>query len=156
MATSKVYRLFGGEERAFQLRYGEALELERIRGNGLEAMFRAMGGILQGDDVPDDLVSLLGGNNRDYRLEDVVQTLRLGLEGGGMPSNEAAELVRRYVKDVPDWLNNTRLACVILGAFLSGIKDDPVGKPQGEEGPEESPSQADECEPQTSTVSAPQ
>ncbi len=135
MATSKIRRTFGGEERVFQLRYGEALELERVRGNGLEAMFRAMGGIIQSqDDIPDDLMSLLQGSGGGYRLEDVTQTIRLGLEGGGMASNDATDLVTRYVKDVPDWPNNVRLACVIIAAFLQGIPEDPVGKPEGEGG----------------------
>jgi hypothetical protein len=150
MATSKVYRVFGGEERAFQLRYGEALELERLRNKGLELMFRSMGGTVGNDDIPDDIALLLGGAG-DYRIEDVAQTIRLGLEGGGMKPNDAAALVQRYVKDVPDWLNNVRLATVIIGAFLAGVPDEPVGKPQGEGEPQENLSPADECEPPTST-----
>lgn len=150
MATSKVYREFGGEERAFQLRYGEALELERLRNKGLEMMFRSMGGVLGNDDVPDDLALLLGGGGGDYRIDDVVHTIRLGLEGGGMKPNDAADLVQRYVKDVPDWLNNVRLATVIIGAFLAGIPDEPVGKQRGAGEPQENLSPADECEPPTS------
>ena len=151
MATSKVNRDFGGEERVFQLRYGEALELERLTGKGLELMFRSMGGVLGSDDVPDDLVALLGGGGGDYRLEHVVHTIRLGLEGGGMKSSDAGDLVKRYVKDIPDWLNNVRLATVIIGAFLAGIPDEEVGKRQGAGEPQENLSPADECEPLTST-----
>lgn len=64
----------------------------------------------------------------EWFVADVRETIRLGLVGGGMKATEALVLVRRYVDERPDWLNNALLARVIIEAALVGVADEPVKK----------------------------
>jgi Phage tail tube protein, GTA-gp10 len=72
---------------------------------------------------PEILDRLLSGR---WKVEDIRETLRLGLVGGGAKPEEALALRARYV--------DTRLqesalvAQAVLMAALVGVKDDPVGK----------------------------
>ncbi len=66
-----------------------------------------------------------------WRVDDVIQTIRLGLEGGGASKQEALMLVRQYVEDEPI-TGSVQLAHSILAASLFGVDDDPVGEPTGE------------------------
>lgn len=70
-----------------------------------------------------------------WLVDDVVETIRLGLIGGGAEALDALRLVERYVKDRPAWLLNVKVAQAVLGAALLGVKDEPLGK--GEAGDEE-------------------
>lgn len=153
MTRSSSIRLeFGGEERTFCLRYGEVEELQRLRDAGPEVLFHRLGGA--SDDNPEaaQLAGLFGGG-RQYQVADVSETLRLGLEGGGASATEAGRLVKRYVKDVPDWPNNVRLACLIIAAFLVGAPEDQPEK-SGEEGTPEAPSPTANGDSATSTERA--
>lgn len=59
----------------------------------------------------------------------VVETIRLGLIGGGMPAVEALKLVRAYVG--PGQLNdNVATAFAILGVALQGVDEDQPEKPE--------------------------
>lgn len=62
-----------------------------------------------------------------WNVDDISQTIRLGLIGGGMEPVPAMKLVRNYVEDRPP-LENLALAQVILGAALVGIAEEEVGK----------------------------
>lgn len=59
---------------------------------------------------------------------DLVHTIRLALQGGGMPETQATPLVERYVKEgyLQDYLP---VAAAVLFAAISGDEDDPVGEP---------------------------
>jgi len=62
-----------------------------------------------------------------WRIDDFRETIRLGLIGGGLEPAKALVLVKRYVDDRA-WLESVLPAEVILGAALSGVEDEPLGK----------------------------
>lgn len=62
-----------------------------------------------------------------WLVDDVIQPIRLGLEGGGMDKAEALRLTRRHVEERP-LLESVLLAHRILQASLLGEADDPVGE----------------------------
>lgn len=66
-------------------------------------------------------------------VDDIRETIRLGLVGGGMPAAKALKLVERYVDDMPRKPNHIH-AQAILDAALVGVPDDPVGKSQPGQG----------------------
>lgn len=63
-----------------------------------------------------------------WRIADIREAIRLGLIGGGTKPEPALNLVRRYVDERPDWLNNATLARIIVAAAVSGVEDEPVKK----------------------------
>lgn len=70
----------------------------------------------------------------NWRLDDIRETIRLGLIGGGqVPPAAALKLVIRYVDDRP-LLESAEIARVILGVILLPVEDDPLKKadPAGE------------------------
>lgn len=69
-----------------------------------------------------------------WHVDDVLQPIRLGLEGGGLSKDEARRLVKRHVEDAPLALS-VMTAQAILAAALFGAEDDPVG--ESEAGAEE-------------------
>lgn len=101
-----------GEYR-FRLAIGQLRELQDKTGTGPFVLFsRFMDG--------------------SWRVDDVRETIRLGLIGGGMKPTEALILVKRYVDERPK-MENVTPARLIIGAALFGDPEDEVGK----EGPEE-------------------
>lgn len=62
-----------------------------------------------------------------WLVDDVIQPIRLGLEGGGMDKDEARRLVKRYVEDEPLTLS-VMTAQAVLMSSLYGPEDDPVGE----------------------------
>ncbi|MDB5597377.1 MAG: hypothetical protein JWM36_4338 [Hyphomicrobiales bacterium] len=69
-----------------------------------------------------------------WRVDDVRETLRLGLIGGGMKPMDALLLTRRYVDEQGhNLIENAKAAQNIVLAALVGVKDDPVGKGQAGE-----------------------
>lgn len=62
-----------------------------------------------------------------WHVDDVIQPIRLGLEGGGMDKEEARKLAVRHVEDRPLALS-VLTAQAILAAALFGVEDDPVGE----------------------------
>lgn len=101
---------FGDDEHAFRLRIGELRELQELCDAG-----------------PPLVLTRLASHA--YKVEDVRETLRLGLIGGGMVTTDAVRLVRRYCDELPAWGENAKLAYMILGAALFGPEDEPLGKP---------------------------
>lgn len=69
-----------------------------------------------------------------WRIDDVRETIRLGLIGGGMTPPAALKLVERYV-DARPWGECVPTAqAVLLAAVIgAGDQDDPVGKAEGAE-----------------------
>lgn len=67
-----------------------------------------------------------------WLVDDVVQTIRLGLEGGGMEKDAARQLVAQHVEDGALALS-VITARLVLGAAIYGIdQGDDVGEAQGE------------------------
>lgn len=67
-----------------------------------------------------------------WRIDDLRETLRLGLIGAGMKAEEALTLVRRHVDGRP-LLFSKAPAFAVLTAALAGSPKDPVGKDAPEE-----------------------
>lgn len=63
-----------------------------------------------------------------WRVDDVVETIRLGLEGGGMHKDDAHKMVRQHVEGVP-LTESVLTAHAILMAALYG-----AGGEDGDEG----------------------
>lgn len=99
---------FAGRECDFQLRLGEMAELERLVGHGIGAIFMRIAG-------------------HTFSHREVWDTIRLGLEGGGMSSIAASALVLRYQNEpLMDYLS---LAGQIVAAAVNGV---PKGKAETE------------------------
>lgn len=62
-----------------------------------------------------------------WHLNDVRETIRLGLIGGGMTPEAAMAAVRRHVDDAPLGIH-VLLAYEVVKAAIFGVPDDPVGK----------------------------
>lgn len=66
-----------------------------------------------------------------WRIEDVSNTIRLGLIGGGMKPEEALKKVRYYVEQRPP-MESLPYAVAVLSAGLLGAPDEPLGEAEGE------------------------
>ena len=100
---------FGDDDYSFRLGYGEFVELQEKTGCGPFFLLNRM---------------QQGG----WMVEDVSNTIRLGLIGAGMEPVKAKKLVKRYVEDRPP-LENVELAVIILTAGLLGAPEEPLGEP---------------------------
>ena len=69
--------------------------------------------------------------NRWY-VDDVIQPIRLGLEGGGMSKEDARKLVKKFVEDRP-LTESVLTAQAVMMAALYGAEDDPTGESQAGE-----------------------
>lgn len=70
--------------------------------------------------------------SRRWRVTDILETIRIGLIGGGMEPAKALKLVRRYVETRP-WAESVPVARVILLAAIVGVPgDNDLGKPEAE------------------------
>lgn len=67
----------------------------------------------------------------DWRVDDLIEVIRLGLiGGGGMKRAEAGPFVTK-VFELHPLISFKMTAQAILTAALVGVKDDPVGEPEG-------------------------
>ena len=92
-----------------------------------------------------------------WKFNDIRETLRLGLIGGGAAPDKAARLVQRYCDDRP-WAESVLPAQAVLIAAMVGVpKDDPLTKKADTERTTEDPSTPtmDESTAPYSTDSAP-
>lgn len=71
-----------------------------------------------------------------WKVEDVRETVRLGLIGGGMSPTDAFKMVLRYVDERP-LLESVLVAEAVLSAALVGTPDEPF--PNSEGGPTPQP-----------------
>lgn len=95
------YADLGGRRRKFELRLGEVAELERLCRAGVGAI-----GLR--------LVS------EQWSYDDLRETIRLGLMGGGASEADAQMLVENYVDAGPKRMH-LLLAASIVAAFIEGI-----------------------------------
>ena len=101
--TTTHRAFFGDAEHAFILTDDMILELERITGSGVGALF----------------LRLVGSQ---FHLGDLTAIIRLGLIGGGMNPQRAQELVTTYAVNAP--LDQTfPLALDIITARWSGVSE---------------------------------
>lgn len=106
--SHKISLLWAGGENDFALGLGQLRALQTSCDAGPETLLKRMG-------------------SGDWRVDDIIETLRLGLVGGGMESKLATPLVMRLV-EVHPWIEFRETAYRILGAALVGVKDDPLGE----------------------------
>lgn len=103
---------FGAGSHQFRLAMGELEELQEATGAG---PYRCLQRLLTGE----------------WLVQDVRDTIRLGLIGGGMAAHEALTLTRRYVDDRPDWIRNAAVAVSVLSAALAGAPEEEPTKKGG-------------------------
>lgn len=112
-ADGALTMLWGDGEFRFRLAIGQLRELQEKANAG-----------------PPELFERLRTNT--WRVDDIRETLRLGLIGGGMSPTDALTKVIRYV-DARPLFENVGPALNVLGAALLGVPDDqPAGKEQPE------------------------
>jgi hypothetical protein len=112
--TPSHHQFFGDQERAFALRPELIAELERKTGSGIGGLTRR----------------LCAG---DFRHAELLETIRLGLIGGGADPEEAAALVRAYAEQKPV-MDLYALALPIIEITMFGASP----TPDDGRGPEES------------------
>lgn len=100
---------FGDGSHQFRLAMGQLEELQEKTGVG-------------------PFVLLTRFQSQEWRIQDVSNTIRLGLVGGGMEPIAALNLTRRYVEDRSDWINSARLCYGIMLAALAGAPEEAPGK----------------------------
>jgi len=113
----KRNKVWDGGDHPFQLRIGELRALQSATGVG-----------------PLFLLGRIAGSQ--WFVDDIIDTVRLGLIGGGMPDDEAKRLTDRvFVENTPALYRGMLLAVWILRNAVQGEPDDPVGD-EGERGTE--------------------
>jgi len=65
--------------------------------------------------------------NGAWKMNDIRETIRYGLIGGGMPPHEALKLVREYVEARPP-IESVMIAQAVLSAGLMGAPEEKVGE----------------------------
>lgn len=93
---------FGDREREFRLTFTLVEELQRLTGVGIGGLF-------------DRLV-----RTRQFYRADMIETIRLGLIGGGGTPKDAATLVKVYADEVP-FMQIYPLAVDIMSATWFGV-----------------------------------
>ncbi|MGL4445670.1 MAG: gene transfer agent family protein [Alsobacter sp.] len=88
-----------------------------------------------------------------WLVDDVIQTIRLGLIGGGMDPAKAYTLVENYVEGRP-LSENVMTAVAIIGAAMVGPAEDEIEGPPGGDGGKPTPATAGSTS-QSSTEPAP-
>lgn len=122
----------GDQMRAFRLGFGEVRQLQEKCDAGPQAI----------------LTRLFDGS---WRIDEYAETIRLGLIGAGMDTRSAEKLIETWVRNRPA-LEVIPTAQIILGAFVLGAEDEPVGKPKAARGPAKTkPSQTEKSTLPTST-----
>lgn len=72
-------------------------------------------------------------SSRRWMVEDIIDTIRLGLEGGGLDKDEARRLVRIYVEDRPLTESVLTAQAVLVGALFGQEEDASGEEPAGTE-----------------------
>lgn len=134
----------GGAKRTFRLAIGELRELQDVCKAGPATIlarlltYQPQAEFLKrprpqdyelGEADPDyiaahNLFSLVRQMGGDWRIDDVRETIRLGLIGGGMPQSEAYFYITKYVDEGDDWKPHIALAAQVLFHALNGGEDE--------------------------------
>jgi hypothetical protein len=122
--SAKISLEWADGEYEFRLGIGELKELQektrRVR--NADGDYQYFG--------PMKLFAMLSGE--DWVVDDVRETIRIGLIGAGTKPTDALRLVKRYVEEVPDWTINCKVAANIVAAAVLGWEVEPLGKPEGQ------------------------
>lgn len=101
----EITTAWGDGEYTFRLTVAGAIELEEK----CDAPFAVIFGRL---------------NQGAFKINDVRETIRLGLIGGGLPAVDAKKLVDRYCEPLSENLNAARL---VLAGLMFGFEAHPLG-----------------------------
>ncbi|GLR55132.1 gene transfer agent family protein [Shinella yambaruensis] len=143
---------FGGAKRKFRLGIGELRELQDVCKAGPAtvlarlASYQPQAEFLRRPNPEDfqlgagdadflgalNLFSMVRQIGGDWRIDDVRETLRLGLIGGGMSPSEAYFYITKYVDEAGEWTENIARAAQVLAHALLGEQDDPPKKAKAE------------------------
>lgn len=110
--SAKVTLTWGDGEHIFRLRIGELVELQE-----------------KCDAGPAFILERLA--TARWKVQDIRETIRLGLIGGGLTPTKSLGLVQRYV-DARPLQENINHAYVIIAAAVVGHEDEQLGKAEGE------------------------
>ena len=108
---------WGSGMHKFRIGIDEARELQTKTGFGLERL----------------MLRIL---SRDYAVDDLRETIRIGMIGGGASPGAAMNEIRIYFDKQPKALQKAA-ALEILNAYNFGVKDEPVGTVGNGSGKEE-------------------
>jgi len=132
-ATGEITLAFGDARHVFNVqKIGQALELQDKCGAGIGTIYSRL---------------RAGG----FYVNDIRETIRLGLIGGGLKPVEALLLVERYV-DARPWKETQLLAIAILTAAMVGVPQEEDGATPKKDAAERA---ATEPAPTTAGLSAP-
>lgn len=107
--TAEIELAWGDGDHVFRLGLGQLRELQRKAECGPFVLFQRF-------------------VDRSCKIDDVRETIRLGLIGGGLAAEAALQLVKDYFDGRP-LMPHCAAAMSILGAALVGAPDDPVDEP---------------------------
>lgn len=62
-------------------------------------------------------------SSNQWRVDDIVATIRLGLEGGGTPKDDARKLVRKFVEDDFGAKHVVVAQAILMAALYNGDED---------------------------------
>lgn len=65
--------------------------------------------------------------SKQWYVDDVVTTIRLGLEGGGVDKETARKLVKKHVEDRPLTESVLTASAILMGALYGGDDDGDKG-----------------------------
>ena len=105
---TKTIAWIGGEDDFCIAKVGLLLELEEKCGAGIAAIMRRL-------------------EDGTWKLNDLRETIRLGLIGGGKTPAEAMVAVKRHVDERP-LAEGVLLAYEIIAAAMVGVQGDDIGK----------------------------
>lgn len=122
--TGETATDFAGEERAFRIRLGEIRRIEAKCGAGIGEVLRRLARAVYVVQKLSGLEALAAGV--EIHADDVREPIYQGLIGAGMPSGEAAALVRQEIDDraVRGLLDNASTALAVLW----GSQETPPGE----------------------------
>lgn len=113
-SVGTVTLIWGNGENQFCIaRIGELLALEDKCGAGIMTILHRI-------------------QREEWYVNDIRETIRLGLIGGGMTAEKAMTAVKLHVDGRP-LMESVMLAHAIIAAAIVGVPDDIVGKPQAAE-----------------------
>lgn len=108
--SARIELVWGDGDHVFRLALKQLRELQDKTGVGPEALYRRIA-------------------SGEWRVDDLRETIRLGLLGGGMEPKDAVMLVKRYFdEDERGAMQHKPIAAAVLLAALMGPPGDTAGK----------------------------
>lgn len=69
-------------------------------------------------------------SSKQWLVDDVIQPIRLGLEGGGMSKDDARKLTKKHVEDRPLTESVLTASTILMAALYGGEEDADAGEPK--------------------------